>query len=621
MSKLINEDLAEEKEITLSSINNQKSDKSDNSNDNSLKSFKSNISIPKIKFSLKNPEKNFKIEDVQINVERKKQKFKTIMPGNKNETINDKNTKRKKMKTTRVKKKTLKDKKEKIVDKEKEEIKIDEEPEEFEDKELKTKLELVLEKKFSPTESMLSYCKCQLYISYDYNSGFQNTGLEGILCVVINRVFSCLILQIFDVMDFKKQLEVELYTNIALNKGYEILSEKFHTIEYPTFCLGINFYTKKKAEEIKNIILNYNKALNSSLFYMYEKKNHGSFQNQKLFDYILNPKKYIYNNEENEKKIIGDDIKAKQVKNKAKTIIYNKNKDNENNNDYFEQIFNKTIKKLNYKISSDEQMLAFGIDKESNEVIFETSKGANRFLENNNIDVSIINEEYEKAKEKIKSKMKKDKIDTHRTKKDIQEEIKEKENREKIADILNQIDGLQMKDKNNFYNLEEEEEKQKLNNKIKKYNITKRLPINQTLQINAAPDNMVFYEDESGILEDDEEGEENEDDEEGEEVEDNEQSNEQQQSNSFNEDNNQLNDNKSNNMEITENNNNIIKKNKNLFFNSRISTINQENKISSEVSSNSLNDNNIKNSINSHKIENQEKPEEEISNAGNSNEE
>ena len=220
--------------------------------------------------------------------------------------------------------------------------------------------------------------------------------------------------------------------------------------------------------------------------------------------------------------------------------------------------------------------------------------------------------------EKIKSKMKKDKIDTHRTKKDIQEEIKEKENREKIADILNQIDGLQMKDKNNFYNLEEEEEKQKLNNKIKKYNITKRLPINQTLQINAAPDNMVFYEDESGISE---EGEENEDDEEGEEVEDNEQSNEQQQSNSFNEDNNQLNDNKSNNMEITENNNNIIKKNKNLFFNSRISTINQENKNSNEVSSNSLNDNNIKNSINSHKIENQEKPEEEISNAGNSNEE
>ena len=62
-------------------------------------------------------------------------------------------------------------------------------------------------------------------------------------------------------------------------------------------------------------------------------------------------------------------------------------------------------------------------------------------MENNTIDISIINEEYEKAKEKIKSKMKKDKIDTHRTKKDIQEEIKEKENREKIADILNQIDG------------------------------------------------------------------------------------------------------------------------------------------------------------------------------------
>ena len=96
------------------------------------------------------------------------------------------------------------------------EIKEDVEQEEFEDKEMKTKLDLIFEKKFLPTETMLSYCKCQLYISYDNFSGFDNTGLEGILCVIINRVFSNLYLQIYDIMDFKKQFEIELYTNISL---------------------------------------------------------------------------------------------------------------------------------------------------------------------------------------------------------------------------------------------------------------------------------------------------------------------------------------------------------------------------------------------------------------------
>ena len=104
---------------------------------------------------------------------------------------------------------------------------------------------------------------------------------------------------------------------------------------------------------------------------------------------------------------------------------------------------------------------------------------------------------------------------SNKTKKSIQEEIKDKENREKIMEILNQIEGLQINDKNN---LNIEEEKEKLNNKIRKFNVTKRLPINQKMQITSPPENLVFYGDNSDSLgedlEDDEEGEEEEEDDE-----------------------------------------------------------------------------------------------------------
>ena len=228
----------------------------------------------------------------------------------------------------------------------------------------------------------------------------------------------------------------------------------------------------------------------------------------------------------------------------------------------------------------------------------ETSKGANRFLEQNNIEISIINEEYEKMKEKIKLKMKNNKVETRKTKKSFQEDLKNKENKEKIIDILNQIEGLQPKDKN-IFNLEEEE-KQKLNNKIKKFNLTKRLAINQKLEINSSPDNMIFYEDYSNGSEDDEEGEDLEEYEEGEELED---------------------DNiplaqvnrgvnriakipsgKSNNLNIKTNNNiNNNKNNLNLLFGRKLSAIKQDNENSSEVSSNKKNEINDNNNISSSK--------------------
>ena len=616
MSKLIfNNDEAEEKEISLSNINQLRSNKSNNSSNKELKQkFNSNTNIPKI--FLKNldklSDKKEAEDNVEIKFERKSKKFHTIKQDIKPKLKFDKFNKmirRKRTKTNRQRRKTLRKQKIELPkDEPKEEPIKEEELDEFNDKEIKTKLELILEKKFLPTETLLSYCKCQLYISYDYLGDFENTGLEGILCILVNRIYSNLYLQIYDVMDFKKQFEIELYTNILLNKGYEIASEKFHTIEFPTFCIGINFYTKKKAEEIKNIILNYSKALNSSLFYMYETKAHDSFQNTNIFDYILNPTKYI-NKNEGKKKNSNEANNTKQIINKNN----NKTFDKTNNEYYFDQLFNinNLSKKLNYKISSDEQMLSFGLDTEANEVIFETSKGANRFFEHNNIDITMINEEYEKMKEKIKSKTKNNKLETRKTKKSYQEEIKDKENQDKINDILNQIEGLQYKNKN-YLNFEEVEEKQKLNNKIKKFNIAKRLAINQKLKINSPPENMVFYEDDSERFEDEEEGEEEEDDEED--LEDNEESVEKEMNNTNenktenNESNNiiqkGMKTDKFNNIENKDNNNN------NLLFNSRISAIQNNQKNESEVSSNSFNENNnIKNDINNTNSNEEEKEE------------
>ena len=616
MSKLIfNNDEAEEKEISISNMNQLKSNKSNNSSNKELKQkFNSNTNIPKI--FLKNldklSDKKEAEDNVEIKFERKSKKFHTIKQDIKPQLNLDKFNRmirRKRTKTNRQRRKTLRKQKIELPkDEPKEEPIKEEELDEFNDKEIKTKLELILEKKFLPTETLLSYCKCQLYISYDYLGDFENTGLEGILCILVNRIYSNLYLQIYDVMDFKKQFEIELYTNILLNKGYEIASEKFHTIEFPTFCIGINFYTKKKAEEIKNIILNYSKALNSSLFYMYETKAHDSFQNTNIFDYILNPTKYI-NKNEGKKKNSNEANNTKQIINKNN----NKTSDKTNNEYYFDQLFNinNLSKKLNYKISSDEQMLSFGLDTEANEVIFETSKGANRFFEHNNIDITMINEEYEKMKEKIKSKTKNNKLETRKTKKSYQEEIKDKENQDKINDILNQIEGLQYKNKN-YLNFEEVEEKQKLNNKIKKFNIAKRLAINQKLKINSPPENMVFYEDDSERFEDEEEREEEEEDDE-EDLEDNEESVEKEMNNT-NE--NKTENNESNNIiqkgMKTDKFNNIENKdnNNNLLFNSRISAIQNNQKNESEVSSNSFNENNnIKNDINNTNSNEEEKEE------------
>ena len=318
---------------------------------------------------------------------------------------------------------------------------------EFQEKDSKLKLNLLFTKKLKPTQTMLNYCKCQLYISYDNKSGFEFTGLEGILCIVINRLLSNLYIQIYEIKNFEMQFEIELYTNISLNRGYKVLSPKFHSIEFPTFCLGINFLTENKASEIKNIILNYSKALDNNFFYQFDKKINNM--------------------------IIDDDIfQLEQI---------------DNNNLY---------KKLNYKISAYEQILSFSVNKETDEVLFDASKDAHVFLKENNIKVAKLNEEYEKLKDKILLEKKQNKMNSIKNGKYLDEDLME-EKKQKIINIINQIDGL--KDKNKIKNKENE---YKNTNIIKKFSITNRVPKNKTLVLNEAANKFYFYGNESDSSED-----------------------------------------------------------------------------------------------------------------------
>jgi hypothetical protein len=124
------------------------------------------------------------------------------------------------------------------------------------------KLKKILKDKIEPNCTILEISNARIYIAYE-DSEFEYTNIEGYLCLVINRKFSCLFLHLYEYVGYKKEFEIELYTNIE--KGYSVLKDNFHCIEFPTFFLGINFSHKISSEKMKNIILFNSIVLNSQL--------------------------------------------------------------------------------------------------------------------------------------------------------------------------------------------------------------------------------------------------------------------------------------------------------------------------------------------------------------------
>ena len=92
----------------------------------------------------------------------------------------------------------------------------------------------------SKEESILELSTVLLSInSPKTNNIFIPFDKEGILCVIVNRKKSCLFLKLFDLIEFKKVFEIELYANII--DGYNAKDLFFHTIEFPGFFLGISY--------------------------------------------------------------------------------------------------------------------------------------------------------------------------------------------------------------------------------------------------------------------------------------------------------------------------------------------------------------------------------------------
>ena len=89
-------------------------------------------------------------------------------------------------------------------------------------------------------ETILEYATVKLSVcSPQTGKYFRSFIKEGILCVIINRNTSCLFLKLFELIEFQKVFEIELYTNIM--DGYTKVDNYFHVIEFPGFFLGLSF--------------------------------------------------------------------------------------------------------------------------------------------------------------------------------------------------------------------------------------------------------------------------------------------------------------------------------------------------------------------------------------------
>ena len=127
---------------------------------------------------------------------------------------------------------------------------------EFINNKVSEKIKKILKEKVDKTEpysTILEYANARLYISYEGSEEFEYTNLEGCLCLVVSRKFSNLYLQLYEYVNNKREFEIELYSNIE--KGYTVLNDTFHSIEYSNFFLGINFANKINAEKLKNAVL------------------------------------------------------------------------------------------------------------------------------------------------------------------------------------------------------------------------------------------------------------------------------------------------------------------------------------------------------------------------------
>jgi hypothetical protein len=255
---------------------------------------------------------------------------------------------------------------------------------EYFNNEVSDKLKTILKSKISDYLSIIEFSYVKIYISYiksdssQIQESFDYTNLEGCLCLVINRKLSCLFLQLYDYIHYNKQLELELYSNI--DKGYSILNDNFHCIEFPSFFIGINFSSKISAEKMKNTIFYTSiiSNLDNSLYHLRNSAESSSKKDDKtLIEKISN---LLQGKLENVTNIVNCGISRQD-----NTLIYNVNKEEFEKNIESQGIhlgdlnmhFEKKIRNI---FSKNTEVIGSSNNKETNENFAEYSKGKKKSI-------------------------------------------------------------------------------------------------------------------------------------------------------------------------------------------------------------------------------------------------
>ena len=205
-------------------------------------------------------------------------------------------------------------------------------------------------------ESILEYATVKLSIcSPQTEKVFRSFIKEGILCVIINRNTSCLFLKLFELIEFNKVFEIELYTNIG--DGYTVRDNYFHIIEFPGFFLGLSFpiienpNVSNRSSLIQKAIISTSKFISINLSdyiyshkFDYDKESSKKLPKIKTFNKIGNKgydksKNVIINDQFNENQSGNLELLSNKLKfNGNEDGQINVNENNSKNNNEFDSI-------------------------------------------------------------------------------------------------------------------------------------------------------------------------------------------------------------------------------------------------------------------------------------------
>lgn len=151
----------------------------------------------------------------------------------------------------------------------------------------KEKIKQSLEKSYS----IIQYSIVKLYIAAN-NEAFKETGIQGILVLIINRTNMSLMLRIYELYKLIIEFEIDIYRNINEKHGYEVIKDTFHTLQFPFGFIGLSFVNKSQSELNKSNIINYSRLIT----------NFNNKEKEYLFYHISNknlqkPEKIVYENE------------------------------------------------------------------------------------------------------------------------------------------------------------------------------------------------------------------------------------------------------------------------------------------------------------------------------------